>query len=428
MRLAQASLAAIALAALPALARADVIQIGGPAPDFTDIQPAIDAAAEGDTLIVWPGVYGPFTIAGKSLTVARRMPFVNKPEIAGPVLVQDLAPDQRVVLQGLNINAIFSTWPGLTLLQNQGSVRIDASELTGCLAATSHAAWPGLYVHDSLDVTLSNCFVQGGYGQAQFDGAPGIDTDNSKLGLYGSAVVGGRGPDAPSGQGENGRRGGPGLYCNHSQIFASDVEIYGGDGGQGSDAAGDCQQGGNPAGNGGNGGNGVTIVTADSTLRFLPGSARAGNGAPAGRGPAGCAGSDGVDGQPLFGAGATNVTDLDVARCDLVGPQYPVTEGQPISVAVFGEPGNSAVVYVSASPAYADTGVVRGLSLLGDPTLRRIPVGTIPAAGWMSVNLPTASLPPGTDATTLFLQAQLEGPHGIRWSGPAQVVLLDPAF
>ena len=37
--------------------------------DFDEIQPAVDAAADGDVILVAPGGYAPFRISGKGLRV-----------------------------------------------------------------------------------------------------------------------------------------------------------------------------------------------------------------------------------------------------------------------------------------------------------------------------------------------------------------------
>ena len=46
---------------------------GGPGVDFTAIQDAVDAAVDGDGILVRPGDYGRVTIDGKSLRVIDRL-------------------------------------------------------------------------------------------------------------------------------------------------------------------------------------------------------------------------------------------------------------------------------------------------------------------------------------------------------------------
>ncbi|MCA9002114.1 MAG: hypothetical protein KDB61_09335, partial [Planctomycetes bacterium] len=65
------TLALGALAALASLttAHADVLHVGSNPGDFADIQSAINAASEGDTILVEPSQYDGFTVDGKSLTI-----------------------------------------------------------------------------------------------------------------------------------------------------------------------------------------------------------------------------------------------------------------------------------------------------------------------------------------------------------------------
>ena len=61
---------AICLAtAVPCLA--DVLNVRGPSSDYSQISTAVDAAAEGDVIRIWPGNYKGFTIDDKSLTLVR---------------------------------------------------------------------------------------------------------------------------------------------------------------------------------------------------------------------------------------------------------------------------------------------------------------------------------------------------------------------
>src|SRR5262245_6669651 len=66
------SLPIAALLTAAPLARAGVLVVSrtpGPGIDFTQIQPAVNAAVDGDTILVRNGSYMPFKIDGKSLTV-----------------------------------------------------------------------------------------------------------------------------------------------------------------------------------------------------------------------------------------------------------------------------------------------------------------------------------------------------------------------
>src|SRR5262245_20758215 len=93
--------AVLALGWCPAVAQGKLWIVddgGGAGVDFTALQPAIDAAAGGDTILVHAGTYAASVIDGKALVVAEQPGEYAK--VAG-LRVQNLQPDQRVVLRGL---------------------------------------------------------------------------------------------------------------------------------------------------------------------------------------------------------------------------------------------------------------------------------------------------------------------------------------
>ncbi|HEX5011641.1 MAG TPA: hypothetical protein VFY71_14705, partial [Planctomycetota bacterium] len=93
------------LAATPAAAQGALWIVdddGGPGVDATDIQAAIDAAADGDVILVRSGVYSSLVLDGRSLSVIGEDG--EDVELApGTVSVAHLAADQRVLLRGLDV-------------------------------------------------------------------------------------------------------------------------------------------------------------------------------------------------------------------------------------------------------------------------------------------------------------------------------------
>ena len=68
--------------------------------EFSEIQAAVDAAADGDTVLVQSGIYGGFSIVNKGVSVVADSNLVI---VSGGVDVHFLAPGQFVVLRGLSI-------------------------------------------------------------------------------------------------------------------------------------------------------------------------------------------------------------------------------------------------------------------------------------------------------------------------------------
>lgn len=101
--------------------------------DFRDLQPAVDAAGDGDTLVVRDGVYSTFFAIDKGLSVVAERGAT--PEVLGTVVVRDLSAGKEFVLSGLRVTASPSSdlnlVNGLILFNDFGPVRIQDCLLTG---------------------------------------------------------------------------------------------------------------------------------------------------------------------------------------------------------------------------------------------------------------------------------------------------------
>ncbi|HKE02317.1 MAG TPA: hypothetical protein VKE69_14965 [Planctomycetota bacterium] len=185
-----------------------VSPIPGPGVFSSQIQPAVDAASDGDIVLVKPILTGPyqgFAIAGKSLAIVRDSGnvFVNDVEIAG------LGPAQRVVLQRLQLG--FSSTPFAPLHVHDGSgctwvdggrfdsatdavdaIDAGALVLNGCVALASEIAEAGGagLLSQGTAVAWTDPECTGGHG-----GGPGVQTDGPTY------VSGGKIDGGPSGAG-----------------------------------------------------------------------------------------------------------------------------------------------------------------------------------------------------------------------------------
>ena len=68
--------------------------------DYVDIQPAVDAAGQRDTLLVKAGTYGGFTISNKSLNLVADS--VQPPRVQGYATIADLPGGRDVSSSDVN--------------------------------------------------------------------------------------------------------------------------------------------------------------------------------------------------------------------------------------------------------------------------------------------------------------------------------------
>ena len=133
-----------------------------PTGDFLQIQPAVDAAAEGDVIVVRSTTttftYEAFTIDGKSVTVIGDFQgslLVFGGTEALPIrcmTVRNLAPDQRVVVRDLRIGTD-PIEPGGHVEDCTGPVFLEGVEFLGPWLSDE----PALLVEDSPTVVLTDC-------------------------------------------------------------------------------------------------------------------------------------------------------------------------------------------------------------------------------------------------------------------------------
>lgn len=125
------TLAVIFTASL-ALAQGTVFQVSPTGP-VTDIQAAVNMAGNGDLVEVAPGVYPPFSIISKQISVVGIDPITNAPAtftVVGAlntpaIRIGSLAPNQLVTVSGARINHTNATAPAIVIANNPtGSVRL----------------------------------------------------------------------------------------------------------------------------------------------------------------------------------------------------------------------------------------------------------------------------------------------------------------
>jgi hypothetical protein len=396
----------------------------GPGVTHTNLSAAITAAADGDTILVRPGQYGPFLIDGKSLElVADGAP--SEVITAGENRVQNLAAHESVVLRGLRMTGILVGVPRLFVEQCDGSVLVEDCDIHTAISEFQGLWSASTYVRDSQRVVFTRSTLATGSGggffvtnlTGTFTGPHGLMARDSHVALYDCVVQGTTSPKL-------GGQGGHGAHVLGGSLFASGCTFRGGQGGVSGFTT-------SPFGPisvpGGTGGDGVQLTTASTSTpaavgRFVECTFEAGAGGTASPGA-----SAGAPGQPWTTWFQAHVTFIaEPARS--FDSTSPVHAGGSTTL-TFGAPANE-LVFTAASlgmnpthfPALAGTLV---------PTLPFVftTIGTMPASGSLVLTLPLPTLPPGTGALHIVHQAVFGTSTGMaRLGSPSTLHLLDPAY
>ncbi|TAJ12044.1 MAG: hypothetical protein EPO68_13945, partial [Planctomycetota bacterium] len=195
------------LAIAAPLASANTLTVGpaGSGATYTDIQPAVDAAAPGDTILVLPGFYGSFAVskpihvtgAGSSLIPGTTTFVLGTAEVLG------LPPGAGASIGGMRV----TTGP-IRLAGNQAPVELfdlpNAISIEHCDRVLIADASLGWLTVASSTVWLAGASLDGGNGQnwgpcsfvppsGLAPGRPAIDATNAVVYLAETSVRGGNG-------------------------------------------------------------------------------------------------------------------------------------------------------------------------------------------------------------------------------------------
>lgn len=353
--------------------------------DFLDIQPAVQAAAEGDRIVVGRGAFSPFVVDGKGLTLVGARVFQSgfTPGGTESIVVRNLAAHQRVVL--IDPFAFQSRTPRANLLLENcaGAVWIEG------LFSDSYGA-TALEIDSCADVVLWDCFLQTNAGRADANGnaesQPGMAVRDATVHAYDCAFRGShsvlQGPNFPVNSGPV--AGGHGIHAVDARLVLRGGRADGG-GGSGV-ASGSCLFS-------GAGGDGIRLDTRGGTPPDLTMQDVAVAGAAAGFFTCGTAGSPGQDVRVL--AGTSQV--LPGVPRSLTAPGLLDAPGDLV-VGLSGLSGESVVVLAAlpgATTPFAGTVLhvaapflTLGSTVVGPTRIASLQV-TVPA---VSVALPTLAL------------------------------------
>jgi hypothetical protein len=396
--------------------------------DFFRVQGAVDAASDGDTILVKSGLYPAFTINDKGVTVIADTG--QNVSVVGPVRVMNLAADQDVLLVGLlivvPIDYYASDRCALRLIGNAGSVRVEQCSLQGESCGQGYcSAGDGSKLEQNAEVVFTRCELLGGSGGI---GGWGMYSWNSRVAAYDSRFQGGSGGNLGTDTWCDSPHGGIGAYLGGPQsafLLASGSAFLGGDGGTGGTGPNIFCECGNDAGSGGAG----LASSVANALHLLDGTFSGGHAGPIPGcvsccslpGGGCCPGTDG------YGVGGSGVVYYPgVSR--RLGVENPQREHSTIPVRVEGSEGDQAYLFMSSRTTLRFVSGYRGVQLTQQPG-PPIFLGTLDWRGKLDSLIRFPELGVGAEAGTFFLQAATRDQQG-QWtfSSPVSLVVLDQAL
>jgi len=387
---------------------------------YSTIQAAVDAALDGDVLLVMAGAYTTFLITNKALSVVGDSD--ANIHVHGGIRIHDLALSKTVVLANLATVGVSSPdeeiSTGLFLANNQGHVRVQDCRLLGGYGPTGNA----VTVQSGTDVSLVACTLDGGVRVPSSPGGSGgkglASSGSPVVTVYGCSIRGRDGVDADAYCSVDGGNGGDGSNLNETFLFSSRSSFRGGEGG---DAGGGSVFSPPAAGNGGDG------IRATASAVYLLDSETVGGqgGVQVGY----TCGSFAWPGYAGLDRRGSTFTDVAGTARTMVAPT-PVIAGTTEFVTVRGQPGDEVALFVTATTATAQyVPAWHGMLLV---PLRSAPIaeralllGTVPGSGVINFLLTVPDLPPGSLSRTVFFQALFRDTQGQRFlSGARSMTIL----
>jgi len=415
----------LALALLAAFQSPGLVHVvdGTAGPYFT-IQDAVDAAADGETILVRAGSYESFVVNDEDLAIVGDSG--ANVEVRGAIRVSDLAAPKQVVLQNFVARGRNSAIPleahGLHLQNCTGSVRAQDCIFEGWSPAPcgtqlwdgGHGAW----TQNCGDVAFTTCTLRGG-GTTQNtieqhgNVGHGLRSENSALALHSSESIGG-----PSTACCNALMGGHGIFVTDSFLQVENSIVRGRDGSNSGLCA--CSYG-------GSGGSGL-VLWGESQAWLGSNQVIAGS-SGGGLGGLGCASRDmgGNPGAPILQIGAAWYTYMFNAPLRTLEIPSPVRAGSTMAVRIQGGLGNRIRLFMSESTVFESHPAWNGMLLTElRPNSRWFDVGVL-TTQTMTFTLPVPPIPAGRQSVVLHMQALQKTPPG-NWvlGNAATVVVLDP--
>jgi hypothetical protein len=371
---------------------------GAPGTEYLSIHEAVEAATEGDIVLVRDGIYpgagDGIALVGKGLAVvAERQASVT----TGTLLCTDLPAASHVLVQGVRF--VNNVTTGI-LQDNSGPLWLERAMFLPGLFVNPPPFTAGLEVEACEALVLSRSEVRSvptGIGAQPW----ALLARDSRLHLFSTRVLGEAAfrDDLVS------------LVLERSLLWLLGSTVQGADGVDGSLFQPQANEG----------GDGLELRTG-SEARIVASLVTGGpGGTPYPSGPTE------PDGQAFVGPGTVRARSGGAKELELTSP---AREGQTIDLVLRGRPGDQAWVWAAGTPS-------RGLALSGVRGEFLLPSNaalvwqaTLPASGSAQLSFPAPTLPTGIEGAVYFVQAAVLDVDVSRFvlSTPSAVVVLDSSL
>ena len=392
------ALAASLVALLPQIASAEVFVVDddfGPGVDFADVQSAVNAAFEGDQILVRAGQYSGFFVVGKSLSVLAEE--AGAVSLDSGVSIRVLGPDQEVNLRGFDVAG--DGGEALLLQDVAGLAWLEACRFVGAPGAGLFSEPGGpdgspAMRADNARATFQRCELIAGQGTdlgvglgLQGNGGAGARIENgAAVSFYDCQIRAGRGGHVDTDEAAlDGGDGGHAVLFRSGTLVLSGCELTAGDGGLGGTDP-DALSG--PlCGGGGDAGSAVAhgvFLTGPAEAYALDTTLQPG--AP-GLGGSGC--GDGAAGLEVdLPNGSLALQPGSAASLQL---NSPVDLDATVTVAVEGAPGAPAALLVNSGSEWLYESAVFGSFHVDLSAVAILNLGVLPADGQLSFDVAAPS-------------------------------------
>jgi hypothetical protein len=397
-----------------AFAGVSVVDLASPAPV---LQAAVDAAADGDILLLKPGsidLGSTITIDGKGLALIADG--VGVP--IGRIIVKNLPAGRQVTLRGLTIGK-----PG----QSSTTLHTGALEVRDCVGgiwiedcvATAQPSPAGTFggtftgvsgalVEDSAAVVFLNSRLVGGAGSAEqpscvipgyapaSPGGEGLRVTGSTVVMHRGEATGGEGGHDVSSScpaGFQGEKGGPGMFVQSSIVHVAGASLLGADKTPATSSP----------------GSGLVVADAASSVSLRGSSVLAGIGPPV------------VD--DIVAPPDTVATFTAPPRS--VHVTSPRREGQPAQLVIDGQAGDLTALFIAFSGSALVVPGKQGVWALGSPFFGPMLLATNPVGHWV-IGFTAGQLTPASlQGQTFLLQLAVHDGSQVLFEGNTTYTLID---